>query len=424
MNTRVAVAMLLGCLFLANASYAVTLHVPGDYQTIQAAINAASTGDCVQVSKGTYYENITFAGKAITVRSTYQTDDTAIEGTIIDGSTGQWPEKSTVRFTSGESSTSILRGFTLTGGLGHLVIAGGTYGGGVYCTGTSPQITNCVIRDNGAAWGGGVYCDGGTPRFVNVTIKGNSASECGGGMYLDSCDSSLTSMSVDGNSADSGAGLYVAYSDLTMVTSDVHHNAANQAGGGVYIVSCVPVLTNNRVYYNSASQGGGIYCSTASPSLINNTVDHNGATYGGAIYCKSWSEPVIKNNIVSFTSSGGALYVDTTEDPDYPSAPDVTYCDFYSSVGGNYVNWPSQTGLNGNIAQQPWFQDYTAADYHEKSPYGRWDPVSLVWRYDVNCSPCIDAGDPASAYSEEPSPNGGRINMGAYGNTAFASKHD
>jgi hypothetical protein len=36
-------------------------------------------------------------------------------------------------------------------------------------------------------------------------------------------------------------------------------------------------------------------------------------------------------------------------------------------------------------------------------------------------SPCIDAGDPASSYSLEPSPNGGQVNMGAYGNTAQAS---
>jgi hypothetical protein len=37
-------------------------------------------------------------------------------------------------------------------------------------------------------------------------------------------------------------------------------------------------------------------------------------------------------------------------------------------------------------------------------------------------SPCIDAGDPNSPVGEEPFPNGGRINMGAYGGTAEASK--
>ena len=37
-------------------------------------------------------------------------------------------------------------------------------------------------------------------------------------------------------------------------------------------------------------------------------------------------------------------------------------------------------------------------------------------------SPCIDAGDPMSPIGREPFPNGGRINMGAYGGTAEASK--
>jgi len=36
-------------------------------------------------------------------------------------------------------------------------------------------------------------------------------------------------------------------------------------------------------------------------------------------------------------------------------------------------------------------------------------------------SPCIDAGDPMSDYNFEPEPDGGRINMGAYGNTPEAT---
>ena len=37
-------------------------------------------------------------------------------------------------------------------------------------------------------------------------------------------------------------------------------------------------------------------------------------------------------------------------------------------------------------------------------------------------SPCIDVGDPRSDWLTEPRPNGGRINMGAYGGTAQASE--
>jgi hypothetical protein len=47
-----------------------------------------------------------------------------------------------------------------------------------------------------------------------------------------------------------------------------------------------------------------------------------------------------------------------------------------------------------------------------------------VWVLDEVTSPCIDAGDPAADYSNEPAPNGGRINIGAYGGTAYASMSD
>jgi L-ascorbate metabolism protein UlaG (beta-lactamase superfamily) len=61
-------------------------------------------------------------------------------------------------------------------------------------------------------------------------------------------------------------------------------------------------------------------------------------------------------------------------------------------------------------------------DYHLKSQAGRWDPASQSWVKDDVTSPCIDAGDPNSPVGQEPEPNGGRINMGAYGGTKEASK--
>jgi len=61
-------------------------------------------------------------------------------------------------------------------------------------------------------------------------------------------------------------------------------------------------------------------------------------------------------------------------------------------------------------------------DYHLKSQAGRWDPVSLSWVTDDVTSPCIDAGDPDSPVGDEPMPNGGIINMGAYGGTVETSK--
>lgn len=89
----------------------------------------------------------------------------------------------------------------------------------------------------------------------------------------------------------------------------------------------------------------------------------------------------------------------------------ITHCD---------VNdiWPGE----GNISADPSFADPVKGDYHLKSQAGRWDPVCQTWVQDDVTSPCIDAGDPESPVGDEPEPNGGRINMGAYGGTAEASK--
>ncbi len=79
----------------------------------------------------------------------------------------------------------------------------------------------------------------------------------------------------------------------------------------------------------------------------------------------------------------------------------------------------------GNISEDPLFADPDNGDYHLRSTAGRWDPSanngSGGWVVDTIDSPCIDAGDTLSDYSNEPDYNGDRVNMGVYGNTVQAS---
>jgi hypothetical protein len=90
---------------------------------------------------------------------------------------------------------------------------------------------------------------------------------------------------------------------------------------------------------------------------------------------------------------------------------DVTYCDIQGGLPGV-----------GNIDAKPCFGDPNSGDYHLKSQAGRWEPKSQGWIRDDVTSPCIDAGNPMSPIGREPFPNGGTINMGAYGGTVEASK--
>jgi len=82
--------------------------------------------------------------------------------------------------------------------------------------------------------------------------------------------------------------------------------------------------------------------------------------------------------------------------------------------------YEQETGLSGD----PPFADLAGGDYHLLSERGRYLPEHDVWVLDDVTSPAVDGGDPAMDPGAEPMPNGGRVNMGAYGNTAFASRSE
>ena len=90
----------------------------------------------------------------------------------------------------------------------------------------------------------------------------------------------------------------------------------------------------------------------------------------------------------------------------------------YNNVGGDYKNCTSTTDIYVN----PLFADQQNHDYHLLSVAGRWNGIK--WVKDKISSPCIDAGYLYSDYSQEPEPNGNRINIGPDGNTQYASKSD
>ena len=157
-------------LVLLIQSHAATIQVPADYPTIQQAIDAASTGDTVLVSPGTYVENLDFLGKSVTVKG-----DQGPPVTVIDGSR----KGNTVRFCSQEDTSSVLIGFTITNGHDPVL----NKGGGIYCENASPTIDANVIQGNEAYYGGGICCwKNASPSIIGNTFLDNKAS-AGGGVF-------------------------------------------------------------------------------------------------------------------------------------------------------------------------------------------------------------------------------------------------
>ncbi|MCB0555479.1 MAG: hypothetical protein KDD02_18170, partial [Phaeodactylibacter sp.] len=141
--------------FFQNLS-AQILNVPADFSSIQAAIDASNDGDTVLVQPGEYFENLRFNGKSIVLTSRFFLSGSAddIAGTIINGSQPTHPDTaSCIRIVDGESPSTVVQGFTLTGGKGTRWLdphGAGTYteGGGILTEGTSPLIQFNIIRDN------------------------------------------------------------------------------------------------------------------------------------------------------------------------------------------------------------------------------------------------------------------------------------
>ncbi|UCF42872.1 MAG: hypothetical protein JSV99_09850, partial [Planctomycetota bacterium] len=92
------------------------------------------------------------------------------------------------------------------------------------------------------------------------------------------------------------------------------------------------------------------------------------------------------------------------------------------ALDANEIERLYEDGLAGRgITLGPLFADANGGDYHLLSERGRYWPAEDVWVLDDVTSPGVDGGDPAVEPSAEPMPNGARVNMGAYGGTAYAS---
>ena len=183
-------------------------------------------------------------------------------------------------------------------------------------------------------------------------------------------------------------------------------------GGGISCTGSSAVISGNRVLNNFTSWGGGIYCDFSSVTIVNNIIARNtAASLGGAIYCQR-SSPLIQNNtIVGNTAGGktaelnaGGIYCDEGSHPTIKNCILWDNGDDLFNCSATYSCIQDADLGQGNIAFYPHFADAEGDDYSLNS-----------W------SPCIDAGDPSSDFSLEPQPNGGRVNMGAFGNTPKAT---
>lgn len=226
---------LIATTFTPGLCTAADLHVPSFYPTIQMAINAAAAGDTIYLEPGTYYENINFSGKNITIRRFNKNFESRIDG----GQAGP-----VVTFTGQEGPGCSLREVTIFNGKA-------ATGGGIQGNNTQATIRDCLIGGNSATGNGGAISG------VSGTIR-----KC----------QIIYNQSVNGGA--------IADSDGTIEDCTISNNRASANGGGIY--NCAGIIQNSRFVNNEAGNAGGaIY---GGDGLVrHNTIDGNRVTAAGPV---------------------------------------------------------------------------------------------------------------------------------------------
>lgn len=285
---------ILGLLFIASIELnAKTINVPSDYPKIQTAVNSASNGDTILVSPGIYYENINLLKKNLVLTSHYllQQDTGYIGSTIINGSRPSHSDTaSCILITGGQDSTTVVQGFTITGGQGTAwkdEHSNGTYreGGGIFAALSSPVIQYNLITKNFAvnkkglssAGGGGIRCGDGNVKILNNVITGNTALY-GGGIVLNHCAAVIRNNIIAGNYGGEdygGGGLWINCPDFkknVWENNTIVCNRSQTSGGGVNVYNAVKnaiTMVNNIIYGNIAPATSQVRTDNTTVSFCN-----------------------------------------------------------------------------------------------------------------------------------------------------------
>lgn len=343
MKRRTRLAALVFALLIPAAG-AVTIDVPGDYPTIQQAIDAAQSGDEVLVAPGsTYADPIYEAGVGDTtlccvkMKSGIKLRGSGIGRTIIDGdSLGRVIHLY-------QCSNVEISDLTVTGGFADY------YGSGIFLRQSSAYIHNVEMTQN---YDGAIsMIENSAPTIEFCRMTENSA-KYGGGLNVElDCTPSLYRCEILNNRAPFAGGVYLddnAVLDHCVISGNRTTGSVNVFGGGILVKdSAVPTIafcdiTNNGCY----GEGGGIaFVGEGTAGVVHDCYIAGNEAFGleghgGGVSITSSAWPTFYNCVVSGNwdsgewTNGGGMWVQ------YANL-DMYNCTFYA-------NW-SDHGDAGNI---------------------------------------------------------------------------
>jgi hypothetical protein len=288
-------------MWFCTATEAVT--VPGDFTTIQAAINAVVNGaqpdgTVIDVQPGTYAEALLISGTArsMTLRAA------GGAGTAVVDATGKGTSALQLINATGNIRIEGLKLRNGQGDLGH--------GGGFTFHNSSPTVVNCTIENNRSSGngGGGMLVGGSRAIFDACVFQNNTASQFGGGLFISQGSRpTFTNCTIQGNvsgttsNIGSGGGVHIQDASPTFLFSRIVNNRGAFAAGGILAIgpfgsafgeSTLTVedsdVSNNTAARFSSSdpptEGGAIHVEDNVVGVIRrSTIRNNTANSGGGL---------------------------------------------------------------------------------------------------------------------------------------------
>lgn len=342
----------LGIMTVIGSASAATITVGSgggfDYETIQAAIKAASNFDEILVAPGVYTETVNPRGKRLTIRSSGGAANTIIDGESV---------RRGILCMKGETQDTIIDGFSIRNGKSQSEPGGG----GMYVHGASPKVMNCQFSSNATGTkgyyydlhGAAVAVSIGFPTFISCTFLANTADGMGGGIYCENFSAiDCVNCSFEANQAQKGGAVYLEGSSTASFSScGFTGNAATWYGGALYMLDgCSATFLDCDLLSNAAGiGGGGIYGQCGDVAIDGGTIEANVSGLGGGISMNCGSASITN---VSFSnneaSTGSDIRIAYDGSPPGNPLADVSVasCLFCGSV--NSVDGP-WNDLGGNI---------------------------------------------------------------------------
>ncbi|MBL8951014.1 MAG: right-handed parallel beta-helix repeat-containing protein [Myxococcaceae bacterium] len=427
------------------------------FRTLTEAFDAASDGDVIWVAGGTYRAAVTVPDKNLTVLGGFSagfdnrfdacvtvfeaplaTDSIVtvpdgvrrftLEGvTLLKGAHGLYHQGDS----SNQGTLTITR--TVFRENGQPGVGEETIGGGALVLDADVTFSGCVFRDNQGAKGGAIGHGGpnATITIDQCLFDSNSAnSDHGGAVYVTPKLATVTRSTFRRNEVGrqtnggwGGAFLVFRADDVTPAHADLAYNVFTEniatQGAAVFVDDgATATMSHDLIYRNRSILENGVGVAQAllvdgladgNPArgsrltgdhltIVNNLYDRSGAVApmnrGGAVAVMQAAQATLTNSVL-WNNGPEELRVDTG------CSLTVRYAIAQSAcVGGGTCS------IGAGVTQPATLQftDEPMNDYRERSP-----------------SAIIDGAEPGASFAFEPMPNGGRANLGAFGNTTQAA---